>query len=89
MDARIQFDGLFNPSPRMNVVPGAWYLGFHCSACGSSIAVLDDPTNSGAVEIGGSGEFAVQCPACGRTDNYPARALSAWQAATGSPAALD
>jgi hypothetical protein len=89
MPAAIQFDGLFRPSPRMNVVPGAWYLGFHCSACAKPIAVLDDPTGSGIVEIGGAGEFEVQCPSCGQTRTYPARTMAVWQATTGSPSGLD
>lgn len=86
MAPRIAFDGLFRPSTRVNLVPGSWYLGFRCSACGQPIAILDDPTNSGVVETGGSGEFEAQCPHCGETHAYPARAMVAWQAASGGPA---
>ena len=89
MTPRIAFDGLFRPSARTNVVPGAWYLGFHCSACGKSIAILDDPTNSGLIEAGGPAEFEVQCSHCGETRLYPAAAMRAWQAASGSPSGLD
>lgn len=73
----------------MNIVPGAWYLGFQCTACDKSVAILDDPTNSGSVELGGPAEFEVQCPYCGQTHNYPAGAMRPWQAATGSPSGLD
>ncbi len=73
----------------MNVVPGAWYLGFQCAACAKSIAVLDDPTASGIVETGGAADFDVQCPHCGEMRSYPASAMRPWQAATGSPSGLD
>ena len=89
MSPRIVFEGLFRPSPRMNVIPGAFYLGFDCAACGKSITVLDDPTGSGAVEIGGPAEFEVQCAHCGETRRYPANAMRAWQASTASPSGLD
>ena len=89
MPERITFDGQFRPSPRMNVVPGAWYLGFQCAACNKAIAVLDDPTGSGAAKIDGPAEFEVQCAYCGETRRYPASAMHPWQASTGSPSGLD
>ena len=89
MAPRIDFDGLFRAAPRMNLVPGAWYLGFHCTSCSKPIAVIDDPTGSGVVETGGPATFEVQCPACGETRAYPAASMIAWQATTGSPSGLD
>ncbi len=89
MTPKIDFNGHFQPSPRMNVVPGAWYLGFQCAACSKPIAILDDPTGSGMVETGGVGDFEVQCPYCGEARGYSASALHPWQATTGSPSGLD
>lgn len=85
MAPRIEFTGRFEPSPRMNIVPGAWYLGFRCEVCGNSVAVLDDPTSSGVIEMGGDGIFDVQCPSCGEARGYPASRMMAWQATTGHP----
>lgn len=89
MIPRMTFEGLFRSSSRMNLVPGAWYLGFNCAACGKSIAVLDDPTGSGGVEAGGPAEFEVQCPHCGETRLYPAAGMRPWQASAGGPAGLE
>lgn len=85
MTPHIAFDGFFRSSPRMNLTPGAWYLGFHCAACGQLVAILDDPTSSGVIEIGGAADFETQCPHCGEIRVYPAASMGAWQAATGSP----
>lgn len=89
MIPRMTFEGIFRSSSRANLVPGAWYLGFHCVACGKALAVLDDPTGSGVVEAGGPADFEVQCPHCGETRLYPASGMRSFQAASGGPSGLD
>jgi ribosomal protein S27E len=85
MTAKITFSGFFKASARMNIEPGAYYLGLRCGSCAHDIAILDAPTDGPPIEPGGDGQIAVQCPRCGETGTYPAGALKFWQAATAMP----
>ncbi|MDB5572389.1 MAG: hypothetical protein JWN93_3572 [Hyphomicrobiales bacterium] len=87
--ARIDFAGRFQASARMNLVPGAYYLGFGCRNCGADLAVLDAPTQGDPIDATGEGQFEVQCPRCGEIHTYEARAMRMWQAATAMPGGSD
>ena len=47
--------------------------------------LLDAPTQGDPIDVTGDGQFALQCPRCGETHSYEARAMRMWQAATGMP----
>lgn len=83
MQPEIEFKGEFEASPKMMMVPAAWFLGFRCDACDEYFAVFDEPTGTGNVKLGGSGTFRIECPHCGETRAYPATRMQAFQATTG------
>ena len=87
MVAEVEFRGLFRTSPKMNIVPGEWYLGFVCLSCDSRFAVLDDPNGEGGTQPTGRGGFEVTCPACGNTSTYSVDRMVGFQAASAQPAA--
>lgn len=86
MGNEVEFRGLFRTSPKMNVVPGEWYLGFICLNCDSRFAVLEDPSGEGGTQPLGRGGFEVACPACGKTSTYTAERMIGFQAASALPA---
>lgn len=87
MTEEVEFRGLFRTNPRMNPVPGSWYLGFVCLTCSNRFGVLDDPSGTGGTKVCGRGGFIVACPACGATHSYAADRMVSFQATTAQPAA--
>lgn len=83
MSGEIEFRGMFRPQAMAQLVPGSWYLGFRCTACHETFAILDDPTLAGEVEPMGSATFEVDCPVCAVTNRYVADDMLVFQAATG------
>ena len=64
------------------VTPGNWYIGFRSKASGRLFAILDDPTGTGALRVGGNGTFAVETPEVGALETFSAADLLVFQAAT-------
>ena len=85
MSSRIEFSGPFTAPARMNIEPGAYYLGFKCHVCAHDVAILDAPTEGDPIAVGGDATFRVQCPRCGEARAYAAGEMKMWQAATGRP----
>jgi hypothetical protein len=78
----ILFNGPFRVIAMRLVTPGNWYIGFRSNASGRLFAILDDPTGSGALRVGGSGTFAVETPEVGAIETFSAADLIVFQAAT-------
>jgi len=83
----LEFKGDFDASAKSMLVPGAWFIGFACVACRDKFALLDDPTGSGNIRLGGNATLRVTCPHCGDTRTYAAGQMLAFQAATGRSSA--
>ena len=86
MAEEVEFRGVFKTSPKMNIVPGEWYLGFVCLSCSSRFAVLADPNGTGGTRPMGRGAFVVACPRCGIENTYPVDRMVGFQAASAQPA---
>ena len=86
--AGILFQGAFRAYAKRQLVPGSWYVGFACVACRYRFALIDDPTNSGAVATGGDATIDIECAQCGERGVYDASALVLFQAPIGGVAAL-
>ena len=80
MGPEMEFRGGFEIPAKSILSPNNWYLGFACSNCTRLFAVLDDPTESGAIKAGGSATFKVACPDCGEAAVYPADRLQVFRA---------
>jgi len=86
MAEEVEFRGVFRKSPKMNVVPGEWYLGFVCLSCASRFAVLEDPNGEGGTLISGRGGFVTTCPSCGTEHTYAIDRMVSFQSPSGLPA---
>jgi hypothetical protein len=78
----IAFNGLFRVIAMRLVTPGNWYIGFRSQVSAKLFAVLDDPTGTGEVRVGGDGTFEVQTPETGSIEVFSAADLRIFQAAT-------
>jgi hypothetical protein len=78
----IAFNGLFRVIAMRLVTPGNWYIGFRSQVSGKLFAVLDDPTGTGELRVGGDGTFEVQTPETGSIEVFSAADLRIFQAAT-------
>jgi hypothetical protein len=78
----IAFNGLFRVIALRLVTPGNWYLGFRSQVSGRLFAILDEPTATGGVRVGGDGSFEVQTPETGSIERFSARDMRVFQAAT-------
>lgn len=85
MSGGISFTGDFQVAALTSLIPGGWYIGFACKACGQHFAILNEPTDSGALAISGSGRFRADCPNCGAANDYAAADVVQFQAAQGGP----
>ena len=83
MRPELEFRGTFAGTPDRALLPGNWYMGFACHACGKSFAVLDDPSGTGETMPSGSGSFTVDCPSCGNGGTYPVSEMKVFQSAVG------
>jgi hypothetical protein len=81
----IQFTGSYDAAPLSSLIPGDWYLGFACAHCRRHFAILNEPTNTGALQISGTALFRAVCPECGNSAEYLAADLVQFQAAQGGP----
>jgi predicted RNA-binding Zn-ribbon protein involved in translation (DUF1610 family) len=79
----ISLSGEFDAQPKKMLVPGHWYIGFACEACGNGIAVLDDPTGTGAISLSGDGLVRLTCPNCGKSGAHAAGTGRIFQAVNG------
>ncbi|MBV8851134.1 MAG: hypothetical protein JOZ16_16295 [Methylobacteriaceae bacterium] len=78
----IAFNGLFKVIAMRLVTPGNWYVGFRSKASGKLFAVLDDPTGTGELRVGGDGTFEVETPETGSIERFSGGDLLVFQAAT-------
>jgi hypothetical protein len=78
----IAFNGLFRVIAMRLVTPGNWYIGFRSQVSGRLFAVLDDPTGTGELRVGGNGTFEVQTPEVGAIETISGADLLVFQAAT-------
>jgi hypothetical protein len=78
----IAFNGLFRVIAMRLVTPGNWYIGFRSQVSGKLFAVLDDPTGTGELRVGGNGTFEVQTPETGSIEVFSGADLRVFQAAT-------
>jgi hypothetical protein len=78
----IAFNGLFRVVAMRLVTPGNWYLGFRSQVSGRLFAILDEPTGTGQVRVGGDGSFEVQTPETGSIERFSAGDMRVFQAAT-------
>ena len=78
----IVFNGPFKVIALRLVTPGNWYIGFRSNASGRLFAMLDDPTGTGAVRVGGNGTFEVETPETGTIERFSGADLVVFQAAT-------
>jgi hypothetical protein len=85
MATGIQFTGRFAAEPLSALVPGAWYIGFACKRCREHFAILNEPTNTGRLQLSGDAVISASCPSCGVSEDYPAGELTQFQAAQGGP----
>lgn len=83
MGPSIQLTGPFAAETLSTLVPGAWYIGFACNQCREHFAILNEPTNTGGLQISGDAEISVSCPNCGGTEKHFASELVQFQAAQG------
>ncbi|MGD9540029.1 hypothetical protein [Methylocystis sp.] len=81
----IRFAGTFDVSALQALIPGGWYIGFACKQCRQHFAILNEPTDTGALEISGPASFTVTCPNCDASGDYSASELVQFQAAQGGP----
>ncbi len=85
MQAQIGFWGDFPAVARQALRPGGWYIGFRCSGCGQHFAVMDDPTDSGVLDLSGDAHFHAVCPNCVDGRDYSVSDLVVFEAAQGGP----
>lgn len=78
----IVFNGPFKVIALRLVTPGNWYIGFRSNASGRLFAMLDDPTGTGEVRVGGNGTFDVETPETGTIERFSGADLVVFQAAT-------
>ena len=78
----IAFNGLFRVIAMRLVTPGNWYIGFRSKVSGKLFAVLDDPTATGELRVGGNGSFDVQTPETGSIETFSSADLLVFQTAT-------
>ena len=78
----IAFNGLFRVIAMRLVTPGNWYIGFRSKVSGRLFAVLDDPTGTGGLRVGGNGTFEVETPEVGAVETFSGADLLVFQAAT-------
>jgi hypothetical protein len=78
----IAFNGPFRVIAMRLVTPGNWYIGFRSKVSGMLFAVLDDPTATGELRVGGNGSFDVQTPETGSIETFSSADLLVFQAAT-------
>jgi hypothetical protein len=78
----VAFNGLFRVIALRLVTPGNWYLGFRSQVSGRLFAILDEPTATGEVRVGGDGTFEVQTPETGSIERFAATDMRVFQAAT-------
>jgi hypothetical protein len=83
MATGIHFTGQFGAEPLATLVPGAWYIGFACKRCREHFGILNEPTNTGRLQLSGDAVISVSCPNCGVPEQYPAGELTQFQAAQG------
>ncbi len=81
----IHFTGVYEPEALSSLTPGRWYIGFACKECRQHFAMLNEPTDTGTLEISGSALFKVTCPNCSAGREYSAAELVQFQAAQGGP----
>ncbi|MGJ0505934.1 MAG: hypothetical protein ACR652_02120 [Methylocystis sp.] len=86
MDREMSFNGDFAVSARPALRPGGWYLGFRCPHCGEHFAILDDPTDSGAMRLSGAATFHAVCPNCEEARDYTVADMVVFESAQGGPA---
>lgn len=79
----IRFTGEFEAVSLPALTPGHWYVGFACARCGGRFAIMNEPSNTGNVEISGEALFDVACPNCGEQMKYRAEDLVSFQSAQG------
>lgn len=85
MDSELTFNGDFTISPRQTMRPGGWYVGFLCPRCRAHFAMMEDPTDSGALRLSGAGRFRATCPQCQQSRNYSVADMALFEAAQGGP----
>lgn len=85
MERAIEFKGTFEAAPLTALIPGGWYIGVACAACGRHFAILNEPSNTGEIIVSGDAQFEAACPACGETRIYRASDLAPFQSAQGGP----
>lgn len=85
MKREIKFTGDFPSEPRQSLRPGGWYIGFLCRHCRKHFAIMEDPTDTGEVELSGDAAFKVVCPGCAKSNEYSAADLILFEAAQGGP----
>lgn len=85
MPQGLHFTGVYAVSTLPALIPGNWYIGFACKKCRQHFAILNEPTDTGALEISGSAIFGATCPNCEASGDYPAAELVQFQAAQGGP----
>jgi hypothetical protein len=78
----IAFNGLFRVVAMRLVTPGNWYIGFRSQVSGKLFAILDDPTGTGDLRVGGGGTFEVETPETGSIERFAGADLLVFQAAT-------
>lgn len=83
MRPELTFTGDFNAQTKTALAPGNWYLGFLCQGCGAGVAVLDDPTGTGELSVGGQGRLHVMCPACRTKAVYEPAQMRVFQSPVG------
>ncbi|MBM3551784.1 MAG: hypothetical protein FJX45_08460 [Alphaproteobacteria bacterium] len=85
MPQAIRFDGAYEVSALPALIPGGWYIGFGCKQCRQHFAILNEPTDTGALEISGTASFSATCPNCDARGDCSATELVQFQAAQGGP----
>lgn len=79
----VQFTRTYEAAPLSSLTPGGWYIGFVCKRCGQHFAILNEPTNTGTIQISGTALFRANCPNCGNMDEYRTDDLVQFRAAQG------
>ncbi len=85
MDREIGFNGDFPVVTLQTLRPGGWYIGFRCPTCQQHFAIMDDPTDSGALRLSGAARFHAVCPNCERAQDYGVADMVVFEAAQGGP----
>lgn len=85
MERELSFNGDFAAIARRSLRPGGWYIGFVCAACGHRFAIMEDPTDSGALGFSGTARFRATCPNCEDSRDYAVSDLTLFESAQGGP----